>query len=131
MRVWDVDPKFLCRQHLLAEHRELHGLWNILTKHGGVGGYSRHPETLRWVGKAKALYLRHEALVAEFGRRGYNHLTPLDEKLAAGSAVQKDFIDTPDEQMNILRNKPCDCPLGDVRVSNRPAERLRREGSKG
>lgn len=50
MRVWDIEPRFLCRQHLLAEHRELHGLWNILTKHGGTGGYSRHPETLRWVG---------------------------------------------------------------------------------
>lgn len=62
MRVWDIEPKYLCRKHLLAEHRELHGFWNILTKHGGVGGYSRHPETLRWAGKEKALYLRHEAL---------------------------------------------------------------------
>ncbi len=35
MRVWDIHPKHLCRKHLLAEHRELHGLWNILTKHGG------------------------------------------------------------------------------------------------
>ena len=61
MRVWDIHPKHLCRKHLLAEHRELHGLWNILTKHKGRGGYSRHPETLRWVGKLKALCLRHEA----------------------------------------------------------------------
>ncbi|MDD3940683.1 MAG: pyrimidine dimer DNA glycosylase/endonuclease V, partial [Candidatus Pacebacteria bacterium] len=29
MRVWDIHPKDLCRKHLLAEHRELHGLWNI------------------------------------------------------------------------------------------------------
>lgn len=22
MRIWDVDPRLLCRQHLLGEHRE-------------------------------------------------------------------------------------------------------------
>ncbi|MCM8795015.1 MAG: pyrimidine dimer DNA glycosylase/endonuclease V [Candidatus Omnitrophica bacterium] len=109
MRVWDIQPKLLCRKHLLAEHRELHGLWNILTKHGGKGGYSRHPETLRWVGKTKALYARHEKLVAEFARRGYQHHTPLDKKLAQGSGRQRTFIDTVREQKAILRGKPCDC----------------------
>lgn len=114
MRVWDVETRYLCRKHLLAEHRELHGLWNILTKHGGVGGYARHPETLRWVGKEQALFLRHEALVTEFGLRGYKHATPLDETLAIGSAVQDAFVNTPEEQMELLRNKPCDCPLEEV-----------------
>jgi hypothetical protein len=109
MRVWDIDPKYLCRKHLLAEHRELHGLWNILTKHGGSGGYSRHPETLRWVGKLKALYLRHELLVREFERRGYKHHTPLDKRLARGKAKQDVFIDTISKQKEILRNKPCEC----------------------
>jgi hypothetical protein len=111
MRVWDIHPKHLCRKHLLAEHRELHGLWNILTKHGGQGGYSRHPETLRWVGKTRALYERHEALVKEFERRGYNHLTPLDKKLANGKGGQEVFINTIAEQKKILKDKPCDCLL--------------------
>lgn len=109
MRVWDIEPKYLCRKHLLAEHRELHGLWNILTKHGGRGGYSRHPETLRWVGKTKALYNRHEALIKEFTKRGYNHYTPLDKKLAKGSAIQINYINTIPEQKIILKNKNCDC----------------------
>lgn len=111
MRVWDLHPKHLCRKHLLAEHRELHGLWNILTKHGGRGGYSRHPETLRWAGKTKALYERHEALVKEFARRGYNHRTPLDKKFAIGSGNQKTFINTVKEQKSILKKKPCECLL--------------------
>lgn len=111
MRVWDVPPKYLCRKHLLGEHRELHGLWNILTVHGGVGGYSQHPETKRWVGKLKALYLRHEALVKEMQRRNYNHHSDLDKKWASGSAVQKDYIDPPARQKEILMNKPCDCLL--------------------
>lgn len=96
---------------MLAEHRELHGLWNILTKHGGIGGYSKHPETLRWVGKEKALYLRHGELVKEFASRGYKHNTPLDINLATGSGSQEMFINTVKEQEEILKNKPCDCLL--------------------
>ena len=111
MRVWDIDTKYLCRKHLLAEHRELHGLWNILTKHKGKGGYSHHPETLRWLSKEKALYLRHEKLVGEFSRRGYSHHTPLDKKLAIGSGNQNVFINTILEQKEILQKKSCDCLL--------------------
>ena len=111
MRVWDIHPKHLCRKHLLAEHRELHGLWNILTKHSGKGGYSKHPETLRWVGKEKALYARHEELIKEFYNRGYKHHTLLDKKMAVGKGSQKDFINTIREQKIILKQKPCDCLL--------------------
>lgn len=111
MRVWDIHPKHLCGKHLLGEHRELHGLWNILTKHKGAGGYSRHPETLRWVGRQKALYIRHEALVKEFARRGYRHLSPLDKRLAVGNGSQKVFIDSIPRQRALLRAKPCECLL--------------------
>lgn len=111
MRIWDIDPKCLCRKHLLAEHRELHGLWNILTKHNSQGGYSRHPETLRWKGKTLALYYRHQTLIKEFSWRGYRHLTPLDKKLAKGSEIQDVFINTIEEQKDILKNKKCDCQV--------------------
>jgi len=109
MRIWDISPALLCRQRLLAEHRELHGLWNILTRHHCRGGYSRHPETLRWVGKRKALYLRHQALVAEMEHRGYRHQSPLDKRSATGREQQDVFINTPDEQLLILRKKGCRC----------------------
>jgi len=49
MRIWDIAPEKLCRNHLLGEHRELHAVWAILTK--DKKGYSRHPEVLRWKGK--------------------------------------------------------------------------------
>jgi len=111
MRIWDIHPKHLCRKHLLAEHRELHGLWNILTKHGIKGGYSRHPETLRWVGKTRAFYERHEALVKEFSKRGYKHYSPLEKTLVQGSANQKICINTIAEQQAILKNKSCECLL--------------------
>ena len=111
MRIWDVHPECLCRNHLLAEHRELHGLWNILTKYKCRGGYSRHPETLRWVGRQKALYKRHGALVKEFLRRGYRHLSPLNKRFATGEGVQKRFLSTIKEQKIILADKPCQCLL--------------------
>lgn len=107
MRIWDIEPQHLCRQHLLGEHRELHGLWNILVE--GKRGYSRHPETLRWMGRLAALYDRHEALVAEMRRRGYAHASPLDRTHASGERVQRSFVDTPERQREILRAKGCDC----------------------
>jgi len=96
---------------LLAEHRELHGLWNILTKHKARGPYSRHPETLRWSGKTHALFARHEALVREFSRRGWRHNSPLDKRLARGAGCQKVFINTIAEQKEILRKNPAPARL--------------------
>lgn len=107
MRIWDINPKLLCRAHLAAEHRELHGLWNILTL--GKKGYSRHPETRRWEGKLAALYRRHERLVSEMKGRGWNHRTPLNARLASGSAVQRKYIDEPARQRELLKTKPCAC----------------------
>jgi len=121
MRIWDVAPSRLCRQHLLGEHRELHGLWNILTLHGGVGGYARHPETLRWVGKTRALFDRHELLVAEMSRRGYRHRSPLDEQRADGRSVQDVLIDPVEQQLAILAGKPCDCPVDGPPLSSTSA----------
>ena len=109
MRIWDLPPEILCRQHLLGEHRELHGLWNVLTQ--GKSGYREHPETKRWVGRLAALYNRHEALVAEMYRRGYNHNSPLDDSLATGFEEQVNLIDSMDEQFTMLTEKPCPCPM--------------------
>jgi Pyrimidine dimer DNA glycosylase len=110
MRIWDVPPQQLCRQHLLGEHRELHGLWNILVVRDGTGGYSNHPETKRWVGKTRALFDRHQELVAEMERRGYQHRSPLEYAAATGRRIQDSFIDSPEDQMRLLASKPCDCP---------------------
>ncbi|PIX62302.1 hypothetical protein CO057_00715 [Candidatus Uhrbacteria bacterium CG_4_9_14_0_2_um_filter_41_50] len=120
MRVWDIHPKYLCRKHLLGEHRELHGLWNILTKHDGKGGYSQHPETKCWVGKLRALYDRHQALVEEMKKRGYNHASDLDQSLATGQGEQDTLIDTIENQKNILKEKPCDCLLHILKNNKSP-----------
>ena len=109
MRIWDVPAAALCRQHLLGEHRELHGLWNILTL--GKRGYSHHPETRRWEGKLAALFARHEVLVAEMRRRGFEHRSPLDPALATGAPHQDQLVTPLAEQWALLGAKPCACPL--------------------
>jgi hypothetical protein len=115
MRIWDLPPSMLCRQHLLGEHRELHALWVILTQN--KKGYARHPETLRWRGKLSALYNRHELLVEELRRRGYNHASALDPNLATGTPIQTEFVDTLDRQRTMLQQKGCPCLLADPELS--------------
>lgn len=107
MRIWDINPSQLCRNHLLGEHRELHAIWNILCLN--KKGYSRHPETLRWKGKLFALYQRHQKLVLEMKKRGYDHQSPLNKKLAKGKSKQDVFINKIKEQFQILKSKKCGC----------------------
>jgi hypothetical protein len=107
MRIWDIPPHQLCSQHLLGEHRELHAVWVILTQ--GKRGYSRHPETLRWQGKLKALYNRHREQVKEMQKRGFRHYSPLDPLLANGKAKQSEILDSIEQQTRILGKKNCNC----------------------
>ncbi len=109
MRIWDISPARLCRNHLLGEHSELHAIWSILTK--DKKGYSHHPEVLRWKGKLRALYLRHERLVKEMAKRGYVHNSPLDIRLAGGSGKQKSHVDSYTEQIRNLKAKKCGCSV--------------------
>jgi hypothetical protein len=107
VRIWDVDVRSLCNQHLLGEHRELHAIWTVHTE--GKRGYARHPETLRWRGRLAALYARHEAQVAEMARRGFRHASPLNRAYATGEATQTEFVDSLDVQVDRLAQLGCGC----------------------
>ncbi len=102
MRIWDVPAGYLSRQSLLGEHRELHGLESILVH--GKRGYSRHPETRRWVGRHAALCRRHELLVAEMMVRGYVDRTPL-ERTRTRLRWPSIFITEPVDQYALLEIK--------------------------
>lgn len=120
MRIWDIEPKYLSRNHLLGEHRELHAIWIILTTDKG-GSYRNHPEVLRWKGKLLALFKRHKELVLEMENRGFKHKSnffksKLAEKwfspdlmilseLAEIFGVNTIFINTIEEQKQILLKK--------------------------
>lgn len=102
MRIWDINPGYLNRQSLLGEHRELHGIVSII-RHNKKG-YSRHPETLRWMGYGWALKQRHKLLVAEMVLRGYIDKSPV---LLRANAQKWPlvFIDSPASQLSILAEK--------------------------
>ena len=119
MRIWDVPPAYLNRQSLLGEHRELHGLHNIVMH--GKKGYSRHPETLRWIGCLSGLARRHAALVAEMRVRGYSHRSPLDPVRQRVRWPGR-FVDAPAQQYAILRSKYRDGEHGRIRLPRTPRQ---------
>ena len=107
MRIWDIQPKYLCSKHLVAEHGELHSLWSVINNR--KKGFSRHPETERWRGKLKALYLRHQKLADEMIKRSFRHQSSLDKRQARGKAVQNVYLQTPHQQREILKKRNCLC----------------------
>lgn len=59
-----------------------------------------------------ALYERNEQELKEMKKRGYNHASPLDKKLATGKKTQDKFVNTISEQREILKLKNCECIIG-------------------
>jgi hypothetical protein len=82
-RIWDLPCSELDTAGLVAEHRELHGVWTVITQR--QRGDANHPETLRWRNHLRALYRRHEEQVHELERRGLvsgpEHSSELDPNL--------------------------------------------------
>ncbi|MCI5149890.1 MAG: DUF1722 domain-containing protein, partial [Candidatus Electrothrix sp. MAN1_4] len=102
MRIWDINPGYLNNQSLLGEHRELHGIVSIIVNN--KKGYSRHPETLRWVGYEWALKMRHELLSAEMALRGFNEQSPVAID-SNGHIWPEKYINPPQEQFFLLAEK--------------------------
>lgn len=94
MRIWDVRCDLLTDKHLLAEHVELHTIWNAHVR-GLTGGYSRHPETLRWVGHLEALRLRHDEQVAAMVSRAFRHASPLADLETVGDSADWPAVTLP------------------------------------
>lgn len=74
MRMWMVEPKAMCRQHLLGEHVELHMFVGSIKKDISMQGY-----VLKNLLEAQSIKSRHKALVREMTRRGMKHKSPLPE----------------------------------------------------
>ena len=78
MRMWMVDPEYMCQQHLLGEHVELHMF---------VGTINRSPlPPATLAGYAKGglvevhnINLRHKVIVNEMLKRGLRHQSPLPD----------------------------------------------------
>lgn len=75
MRMWMVDPRIMCKQHLLGEHAEIQMFIGTISRGKSVRGYLE-----KGLLEVHSLYARHEELVEEMKRRGYNHSSGIDEK---------------------------------------------------
>lgn len=74
MRMWMVDPSILCIKHLLGEHGELHKFKHTFVKKYSIKG---RMEPIVQI-DPKNMKVRHDELVLEFERRGYNHKSPYE-----------------------------------------------------
>ena len=72
MRMWMVNPAFMCNKHLLGEHVECHMLVGHLQRKRRITNYIRfnllQPKSLRG---------RHDQLALEMEDRGMLHKSPL------------------------------------------------------
>ena len=73
MRQWNVNPKMMCRQHLLGEHVELHMFRAHLKKGHDLSGYISKGYL-----SPTTLYSRHEEVAKEMLNRGYQHWSPME-----------------------------------------------------
>ena len=71
MRMWMVEPKIMCRKHLLGEHVELHMLVGHLQRGRRIDGYVKNN-----CAQPRSINARHKALAKEMKRRGYRHASP-------------------------------------------------------
>ncbi len=93
MRQWMIEPELLCRKHLLGEHVENHMFVGIIKKGISIKGYIN-----KGLLEPEKLHSRHDSIVKEMKRRGYNHNSPLPqlnlESLPSGNIdINKNILD--------------------------------------
>jgi hypothetical protein len=76
-------------------------------------GYSKHPETLRWIEYGWAINIRHKFLAAEMQLRGYTDRSPVETN-ANRNKWPEIYIDEPYEQFEILKKKYIDKDPGRI-----------------
>ena len=64
--MWMVNPRLLCRKHLLGEHGEIHKHRHNFVKGHSIAGRIGQIEPAQ-------MKARHDELALEMQRRGFNH----------------------------------------------------------
>lgn len=106
MRMWMVDPRILCRQHLLGEHNEIHKHRHVFEKQYSIAGRYSQIEP-------KSMKARHDKLAAEMLRRGFCHRSPYEQPdLSHLSERDRDGTVDPEESLKLLLLRCGACGLG-------------------
>jgi len=73
--MWNVDPKLLCRKHLLGEHLEMHMFINAIREKKSIAGYLANGLV-----EPERIVKRHNELAREMQNRGYHHRSDVSEE---------------------------------------------------
>lgn len=99
MRQWLVPTECLCRKHLLGEHVEHHMFVGTILKKKSLKGYLRDGFV-----QIHSIVERHEELVKEMKKRGFNHQSALpDFQSWEEGKVNIEF------NLNDLSTRCCEC----------------------
>lgn len=109
MRVWDIPVEKLCNKHLIAQHAEIHAIYNIVIQN--KKGYAYHPEVKRWRGHLTALQLKHIRTSIEMLKRGMCENTPLLHYYINETSTDPKSWQSIEKQIELLRAKGCDCKV--------------------
>jgi len=71
MRMWKINVRKMCRQHLLGEHVEMHMFVGCINKGKCIDGY------LNGLVEIHNIKKRHDQIAKEIERRGFKHNSPL------------------------------------------------------
>ncbi len=82
MRMWGVNPGYLCNQHLLGEHVEMHMFAGTIARGRSIAGY-----LAKGLVNPCRIKTRHDLLAAELKKRGMNHHSPLEMECRSLSEV--------------------------------------------
>ncbi len=101
MRMWGVNTKQMCRQHLLGEHVEMHMFAGAIKKNKSIEGYIR-----KGLVNPARLFDRHKEIVTEMENRGMNHKSELS--IFPGVILPIINIDTEENEKELKRRcKKC------------------------
>jgi hypothetical protein len=76
MRMWKVNPRVMCRRHLLGEHLEMHMFVGAIWRGRSLQGFIDNSLV-----ETHHIVARHDELVDEMTKRGYNHQSPIEEPI--------------------------------------------------
>jgi hypothetical protein len=99
--MWMVDPRGLCRKHLLGEHVELHMAAAWIARGRRVDGWAATNYL-----EPGSIGARHDRLAAEMVRRGYAHKSPLAQPAIATHQSPEAVVDRAAALAELARRCP-------------------------
>jgi hypothetical protein len=82
-----VDPELMCDTHLRGEHYEIHMLIGCLKRNRGIDGYIKNNCL-----QPNCIIERHDAVVKELNKRGFNHKSPVKESDINYDAIKAEYM---------------------------------------